>query len=128
MIPCRATHSTSTELLALFTDFRASLNSSELEPGKQATDAIRQAAQNLDFASKYQARLRLTGPVPMADEEFATIKENAGLNATVTIAVVLVILWLALRWARIIFAVFVCLAVGLSVTAALGLVMVGSSI
>ncbi len=70
--------------------------------------------------------MRLTGPVPMADEEFATIKENAGLNASVTIAIVLFILWLALRWFRIIFAVFVCLVVGLSITAAVGLLMVGT--
>ncbi len=105
---------------------RATLDYSELEPGQRASDAIRQAADDLDFASKYQARLRLTGPVPMADEEFATIKENAALNATVTIAIVLLILWLALRWARIIFAVFVCLLVGLSITAALGLLMVGT--
>ena len=62
----------------------------------------------------------------MADEEFATIKENAVLNATVTIAVVLFILWLALRWVRIIFAVFISLAVGLSITAALGMLMVGT--
>jgi hopanoid biosynthesis associated RND transporter like protein HpnN len=109
-----------------FLEIRATLDYSELEPGKNATDAMRQAANDLDFATKYQARLRLTGPVPMADEEFATIKENAGLNATVTIAIVLVILWLALRWARIIFAVFACLVVGLSITAALGLLMVGT--
>jgi uncharacterized protein len=112
--------------LLRFLEIRASLDYSELEPGKRATDAIRAAAKDLDFASKYQARLRLTGPVPMADEEFATIKENAGLNATVTIVVVLVILWLALRWARIIFAVFACLAVGLSLTAAVGMLMVGT--
>ena len=117
--------STPDELLR-FLQIRASLDYSELEPGKHATDAIRQAANDLDFSSKYQARLRLTGPVPMADEEFATIKENAALNATVTIAVVLVILWLALRWVRIIFAVFACLAVGLSITAAAGLLMVGT--
>ncbi len=112
--------------LLRFLQIRASLDYSELEPGEQATDAIRQAATDLGFASKYQANLRLTGPVPMADEEFATIKENAALNATVTIVVVLVILWLALRWARIIFAVFACLAVGLSITAALGMLMVGT--
>ena len=76
--------------------------------------------------TNYQARLRLTGPVPMADEEFATIKENAGLNATVTIAIVLFILWMALRWLRIIFAVFVSLVVGLAVTAAVGMLMVGT--
>ncbi|HWS07474.1 MAG TPA: MMPL family transporter, partial [Xanthobacteraceae bacterium] len=90
------------------------------------TDAIRKAATDLKFATDYQASLRLTGPVPLADEEFATIKENAGLNATVTIAIVLFILWLALRWFRIIFAVFVCLVVGLAVTAAAGMLMVGT--
>ena len=109
-----------------FLQIRAALDYSELEPGKRATDTIRNTAADLDLAGKYQARLRLTGPVPMADEEFSTIKENAGLNATVTIAVVLVILWLALRWARIIVAVFVALVVGLSITAAVGMLMVGT--
>jgi hopanoid biosynthesis associated RND transporter like protein HpnN len=102
------------------------LDYSELEPGLKATDAIRKAAVDLNFAGNYQANLRLTGPVPMADEEFATIKENAALNATVTIAIVLFILWLALRWFRIIFAVFVSLVVGLAVTAAVGMLMVGT--
>ena len=102
------------------------LDYSELQPGLKASNAIRQAADELKLASEYQAHVRLTGPVPMADEQFATIKENAALNATLTIAVVLFILWLALRWWRIIFAVFVSLAVGLSVTAALGLLMIGT--
>ena len=112
--------------LRRFLNIQAVLDYSELEPGSKASAAIRKAAADLDFAGKYQARLRLTGPVPMADEEFATIKENAALNATVTIAIVLFILWMALRWARIIFAVFVCLVVGLAITAALGMLMVGT--
>ncbi len=62
----------------------------------------------------------------MSDEEFGSIKENAGLNATVTIAIVLFILWMAVRWWRIIFAVFVSLVVGLAVTAAVGMLMVGT--
>ena len=119
-------HAATPDDLLRFLQIRATLDYSELEPGKHATDAIRQAVTDLDLASKYQAQLRLTGPVPMADEEFATIKENAALNATVTIIVVLLILWLALRWARIIFAVFVALVVGLSITAAVGLLMVGT--
>jgi hopanoid biosynthesis associated RND transporter like protein HpnN len=109
-----------------FLTIQAQLDYSELEPGLKATTAIRQAAADLKFSSMYQATLRLTGPVPMADEEFATIKENAGINATVTIAVVLFILWLALRWFRIIFAVFVGLVVGLAITAAVGMLMVGT--
>jgi len=109
-----------------FLNIQGILDYSELEPGLKATDAIRKAAADLNFAGNYQANLRLTGPVPMADEEFATIKENAGLNASVTIAIVLFILWLALRWFRIIFAVFVSLVVGLAVTAATGMLMVGT--
>src|SRR5499427_369578 len=116
---------TSGDLLR-FLEIRAVLDYSELEPGRRATDAVRQAAVDLDIAGKYQAQLRLTGPVPMADEEFSTIKENAELNATVTITIVLFILWLALRWVRIILAVFVCVAVGLAMTAAVGMPLVGT--
>ena len=112
--------------LLRFLEIRAVLDYSELEPGRRATDAVRQAAVDLDIAGKYQAQLRLTGPVPMADEEFSTIKENAELNATVTITIVLFILWLALRWVRIILAVFVCVAVGLAMTAAVGMLLVGT--
>jgi hopanoid biosynthesis associated RND transporter like protein HpnN len=112
--------------LRRFLTIRAALDFSALEPGLKASNAIRQAAEDLDFAGKYKARLRLTGPVPLEDEEFATIKENAALNAAVTIAVVLLILWMALRWWRIIFAVFVNLVVGLSITAAVGLILVGT--
>src|ERR1700733_9176568 len=119
-------HASSSSDLLHFVNIQAVLDYSELEPGQKATDAIRKAAADADFASKYHARLRLTGPVPMSDEEFGTIKENAGLNATVTIAIVLFILWMAVRWWRIIFAVFVCLVVGLSVTAAAGMFMVGT--
>jgi uncharacterized protein len=112
--------------LMRFLKIQAVLDYSELQPGLKASNAVRAAVKDLDLAKTYQASVRLTGPVPMNDEEFATIKENAGLNAVLTIAVVLFILWMALRWGRIIFAVFISLAVGLSVTAALGLLMVGT--
>src|SRR5262245_7771928 len=78
------------------------LDFSALEPGREATDLVRKIARDLDLAGKYQASVRLTGPEPVADEEFGTLKENALLNALVTIAVVLVILWLALKSKRII--------------------------
>ena len=62
----------------------------------------------------------------MADEEFATVQQGALVNGLATVVVVLVILWLALKSARIISAVFINLFVGLSITAALGLMMVGA--
>jgi uncharacterized protein len=102
------------------------LDFNALEPGKQATDAIRAAAASLDLASRYQARVRLTGPVPIENEEYGTVREGAALNGAMTVAVVLLILWMALRSTRIIIAVVIALFIGLSVTAALGLAMVGA--
>jgi uncharacterized protein len=109
-----------------FIEFKPVLDYNALEPGKDATDAIRQAAAELDFPGKYQARVRLTGPVPIANEEYATVQDGAIVNGIGTVVVVLFILWLALHSSKIIFAVFVNLFIGLSVTTALGLTMVGS--
>jgi hopanoid biosynthesis associated RND transporter like protein HpnN len=109
-----------------FIEFKPILDFNALEPGKDATDAIRQAARDLNFAGEYGARVRLTGPVPMADEEFATVQDGAVVNGIGTILVVLFILWMALHSSKIIAAVFVNLFIGLSVTTAVGLMMVGS--
>jgi uncharacterized protein len=76
--------------------------------------------------SEYQAQVRLTGLVPMNDDQFATIRQSAPLNAAVSIAAVLIILWLALYSVRIILAVAVTLAVGLAISAAFGLLVVGA--
>jgi hopanoid biosynthesis associated RND transporter like protein HpnN len=109
-----------------FIEFKPILDFNALEPGKAATDAIRQAATDLHFAGEYGARVRLTGPVPIANEEFATVQDGAIVNGIGTVLVVLVILWMALHSSKIIFAVFLNLFIGLSITTAVGLMMVGS--
>jgi len=109
-----------------FIEFKPVLDYQALEPGKDATDAIRQAASDLNFAEAYQARVRLTGPVPIANEEYATVQDGAIRNGIGTVVVVLFILWMALHSSKIIFAVFVNLFIGLSITTAVGLMMVGS--
>jgi hopanoid biosynthesis associated RND transporter like protein HpnN len=102
------------------------LDFAELQPGKAATNAIRQAAADLQLASKFQASVRLTGSIPIADDEFATLRDGAFLNTTLTVVTVLIILWLALRSFRIILAVALTLFIGLPITAALGLMVVGA--
>jgi uncharacterized protein len=109
-----------------FIEFKPILDFNVLEPGKDATDAIRQAARDLNLAGEYGARVRLTGPVPIANEEFATVQEGAVVNGIGTVLVVLFILWMALHSPKIIVAVFVNLFIGLSITTAIGLMMVGS--
>jgi len=109
-----------------FIEFKPILDFKALEPGKDATDAIRQAARDLNLAGEYGARVRLTGPVPIANEEFATVQDGAIVNGIGTVLVVLLILWMALHSAKIISAVFLNLFIGLSITTAVGLWMVGS--
>jgi len=109
-----------------FIEFKPILDFNALEPGKAATDAIRQAATDLNLAGLYGARVRLTGPVPIANEEFATVQDGAVVNGIGTVLVVLVILWLALHSPKIITAVFATLFIGLSITTAAGLFLVGS--
>ena len=70
--------------------------------------------------------MRLTGPIPLNDQEFGTVKDGFALNSIITILAVLFILWLALRSFRLIIAVFVSTAIGLLVTAACGFLLVGA--
>ena len=109
-----------------FIELKPIIDYQALEPGKNATDAIRQAAKDLKFAEDYHARVRLTGPIPIANEEYSTVQDGAIVNGVATIIIVLVILWMALHSAKIIFAVFVNLFIGLVLTTAVGLWMVGS--
>ena len=112
--------------LRRFLNIRPILNYGDLQPGGQATRAIRATIEKLGLTPENGVRVRLTGSVALADEEFATVADGAALNGVVTILVVLLLLWLALRQARIVLAVLVNLAVGLTLTAAIGLWMVGA--
>ncbi|WP_294540693.1 MMPL family transporter [uncultured Rhodoblastus sp.] len=103
---------------------RPVLDFAQVQPGLGASEALRATAA--EVAPLYHARVRLTGPVAMADEEFGTIKENAARNGLITAAIVLLILWRALRSWRLIGAVALNIVVGLAITAAVGLAMVGA--
>ena len=101
------------------------LDFSALEPGRKATDAIRGAARDLHLDHE-NVRVRLTGDVALADEEFATVAEGAWVNNLGTVLVVAFLLWAALKSPRIVLAILLSVAVGLLATAALGLMMVGA--
>jgi hypothetical protein len=97
-----------------------------VEPGQAATDGVTKAVADAQLKSTYDADVRLTGTVPLADLQFATLQEGVTLNFAVTGAIILFVLWLALRSVRIVLAVSVCIFVGLIVTAAVGLLLVGA--
>ncbi len=102
------------------------LDYAALMPGERASDFIRNTARDLGISPESGVTIRLTGLVPMADEEFGNIADGAGRNALVTALIVLFIVWCALRSGRIVLAVGLSVVAGLAATAAVGLMMVGA--
>ncbi len=97
----------------------------KLEPGEDASAAIRQIARSLNLTPANGVSVRLTGPVPLADEEFASVADRAIPIGIVMMSAILLTLWLALRSARIIAAILVTLLSGFVITSAAGLLLFG---
>jgi uncharacterized protein len=101
------------------------MNYAELQPGQRASEAIRVAARSLGLDPAHGVVVRLTGPVPLADEEFGTLADDAHLIMGAMVVALLGILWLAVRSTRIVLAILCTTLVGLVLTAAIGLVATG---
>ena len=99
------------------------LDYGDLMPGSAASDAIHAAAATMPGG--IDARVRLTGAVPLADEEFASLADHAWLVGGVMLASMLGVLTVAVRSTRMVFAITIVTIAGLVVTTALGLALVG---
>ncbi|MGA3303726.1 MAG: MMPL family transporter [Methylovirgula sp.] len=100
------------------------LDYAALQPGKVPSDFIRNSAKDLGLTPENGVKVRLTGRIPLEDDEFSTVQEGSGLNAAVMAGIVLFIIWMALKSMRIVLAVALSVLVGLAITAAVGLLMV----
>ncbi|MBV8877944.1 MAG: MMPL family transporter, partial [Gammaproteobacteria bacterium] len=89
------------------------LDFTRLQPGKLPIDTIRGTAQRLQLDAAHGVRVRLTGPVPLQDEEFATLAQRAGLIAVLASAAIILMLWFAVRSPRLIVAILATTVVGL---------------
>ncbi len=97
-----------------------------LQPGGAATEAMRAAIARLDFVRDGAARVRITGAVALADEEFATVAQ--GMAAGTIGSVLLITVWLTLAvhsW-RLIAPILLTLALGLSLTLGFAAAAVGT--
>jgi hopanoid biosynthesis associated RND transporter like protein HpnN len=117
---------TQSRQLRHFIEIDPLLDFGALQPGAKATAGVRQAAADLDIGGKFGAKVDLTGQVPMNDDQFSVIRKSAVRDTLTALFGVLVILWFALRSWKIIAAVVFSLMVGLAVTSALGVAMVGA--
>jgi uncharacterized protein len=99
------------------------LDFTQLQPGKVPIDAIRATAQRLHLDAADGVRVRLTGPVPLQDEEFATLAARAGLIASLASAAIVLMLWFAVRSPWLIASILATTVVGLLLATALGLAL-----
>src|SRR5215471_3786693 len=78
------------------------LDHRKLQPGGAATEAMRAAAAGLEFVKSGDTRVRITGSVALADEEFASVAEGAIAGLIGSFLLISLWLFLAVRSWRLI--------------------------
>lgn len=104
---------------------QAKLNYADLEPGSAAEDGIHKLARELQLDATHGVSVRLTGEVPLADEEFSSLADKAWLVTSAMLGAVFLMLWAATRSFRMLACILITTLAGLVITAAVGLAAVG---
>jgi hopanoid biosynthesis associated RND transporter like protein HpnN len=101
------------------------LDQGSLQPGGAATAALVKIAAALPDVASGRATVNYTGQIPLSDEEFASLTQ--GLVTGGVISVVLIALWLylALRSWRLILPILATLLLGLALTISFAAVAIG---
>jgi uncharacterized protein len=92
------------------------LDHTKLQAGGAATEAMRAAAAGLEFVKSGDARMRITGSVALADEEFASVAQGAVEGLIGSIVLISLWLFLAVRSWRLIAPILLTLGLGLMLT------------
>lgn len=102
------------------------LDFSALERGAGARAEISRLAGEFQLDPVHGVRLRMTGPVALGDEQFATLREGALKSTIVSVVLVCAILFAALRSVKLVAAILATLAAGLVLTAGFAALAIGS--
>ncbi len=105
---------------------RPRLDTGAIQPGGAPTALVRAAAARLPFVANGDAHVRLTGDVPLADDEFASAAHGALAALLISFALVVLWLYLALRSWRLIAPVVATLILGLILTTGFAALAVGT--
>jgi len=102
------------------------LDLASIEPGGAATQAMREAAAELEFVKSGDARMRITGSVALADEEFASVAQGAVTGMVGSIFLISIWLFLAVHSWRLIVPILLTLGLGLMLTLLFAAAAVGT--
>jgi uncharacterized protein len=97
-----------------------------LEPGGEATDAMRAIIASLPFVQSGDAQVRITGQIALADEEFATVVQGAVWGLIGSLVLITLWLFLAVQTWRLILPILATLGLGLMLTLLFASVAVGT--
>lgn len=96
-----------------------------LQPAAAAIDAVRGLAEELGLTVDRGVRVRLTGSAAMAEDELRSVEAGMGLAAVVSLVLVIGLLFLGFRSARMAVATLATLIMGLVWTAAFATFAIG---
>ncbi|MGO2958412.1 MAG: MMPL family transporter [Acetobacter sp.] len=102
------------------------LDYGSFQPGGDAANAMRRAADSIDYVRTGHAKVHMTGQVQLDDEEFATVAEGMVAGLLGSLALVTIWLMLAVRSWRVVLPIVVTLVVGLLLTTGFAAVAVGT--
>jgi uncharacterized protein len=102
------------------------LNFGALEPGGAAISEVNRIAAELPYVKAGAARVRVTGSVALADEEFASVAEGALWGLLGSVILITVWLFLAVSTWRLIVPILLTLVLGLSLTLLFAAAAVGT--
>lgn len=91
-------------------------NFGALQPGGEATKAVRAVIADLEFVKSGAAQVRITGQVALADEEFSTVAEGAAAGLLGSLVLITLWLFLAVKSWRLILPILGTLILGLLLT------------
>lgn len=97
-----------------------------LRPGGAAADVMRQEAEQLSFVKAGEARVRITGVVALADDEFGTVAQGVVTGLIGSALLITIWLFLAVRSWRLIVPILFTLGVGLMLTLLFAAAAVGT--
>ncbi|MDE2238434.1 MAG: MMPL family transporter [Rhodospirillales bacterium] len=92
------------------------LNQGTLQPGGDATAALVRIAASLPDVKAKRATVHYTGQIPLSDEQFASLTHGLVLGGVISLVLIALWLYLALRSWRLIVPILLTLVMGLILT------------
>ena len=102
------------------------LDYGDITPGARASEAIRMAARDLGLTPEHGVRVRLTGSVPLNDDELASVEQGAAVSTSVSVGVMLLVLFVAFRSVRLVGVAIAVLVAGFACTAGFAALAIGT--